>query len=147
MVARCILESTTVWKLARSSTGRVRLKIVILTLVRFRDEHDFESLLDTWMSALACTRQLSIHRQSLIIWHNDCHRVPTIAAQPVPDDRCTGRLWVHHARRRQIHAMGAAIMERVRDAMRKQTAGSRAGQILIRNPAPRQQRMPWHGFI
>ena len=31
---------------------------------------------------------------------------------------------MHHARHRQIHAMGAAIVERVRDAMREESAGS-----------------------
>jgi hypothetical protein len=33
---------------------------------------------------------------------------------------------MHHARHRQIHAMGAAIVERVRDAMLEESAGFRA---------------------
>ena len=36
---------------------------------------------------------------------------------------------MHHARHRQIHAMGAAIVERVRDAMREESAGSGAEQV------------------
>ena len=36
---------------------------------------------------------------------------------------------MHHARHRQIHAMGAALVERVRGAMREEGAGSRTEQI------------------
>ena len=60
---------------------------------------------------------------------------------------CTGGFWMHHARHRQIHAMGAAIVERVRDAMREESAGSRSEQIFFRHPAARQQGMPWHGLV
>ena len=52
---------------------------------------------------------------------------------------------MHHARHRQIHAMGAAIVERVRDAMREESAGSGTEQVFFRHPAARQQGMPRHG--
>ena len=45
---------------------------------------------------------------------------------------------MHHARHRQIHAMGAAIMERVHDAMREESAGSRTEHVFFRHPAARQ---------
>ena len=54
---------------------------------------------------------------------------------------------MHHARHRQIDAMGAAIVERVRDAMREESAGSRTKQVFFRHPAARQQGMPWHGLV
>ena len=54
---------------------------------------------------------------------------------------------MHHARHHEIHAMGAAIVERVRDAVREKSAGSRTKQILFRHPAARQQGMPWHGLV
>lgn len=46
---------------------------------------------------------------------------------------------MHHPRHRQIHAMGAAIVERVRDAMREESAGSGTEQIFFRHPEARQQ--------
>jgi len=54
---------------------------------------------------------------------------------------------MHHARHRQIHAMGTAIVERVRDTMREESAVSRTEQIFFRHPAARQQGMPWHGLV
>ena len=54
---------------------------------------------------------------------------------------------MHHASHRQIHAVGAAIVERVCDAMRKESAGARTQQVFFRHPAARQQGMPWHGVI
>ena len=42
---------------------------------------------------------------------------------------------MHHARHRKIYAMGAAIMERVRDSMREESAGSRTEQVLFRDSA------------
>jgi hypothetical protein len=39
---------------------------------------------------------------------------------------------MHHARHRQIHAVGAAIVERVRDAMREESAGSGTKQVFFR---------------
>lgn len=42
---------------------------------------------------------------------------------------------MHHARHRQIHAMGAAIVDRVRDAMREKSAGSGTKQFFFRHPA------------
>ena len=54
---------------------------------------------------------------------------------------------MHHARHRQIYAMGAAIVERVRDAMREETAGSRTDQVFLRYQANRQRGMPWHGRV
>jgi hypothetical protein len=54
---------------------------------------------------------------------------------------------MHHARHRQIHAVGAAIMERVRDAMREESAGSGTEHVFFRHPATRQQGMPWHGLV
>ena len=53
---------------------------------------------------------------------------------------------MHHARHRQIDAVGAAIVERVRDAMREESAGSGTKQVFFRHPAARQQGMPWHGL-
>ena len=53
---------------------------------------------------------------------------------------------MHHARHRQIHALGAAVVERVRCAMREQSAGSRTEQVFLRHPAARQQGMPGHGL-
>jgi hypothetical protein len=44
-----------------------------------------------------------------------------------------------HSRHRQIHAMGAAGVERVRDAMREESAGSGTKQVFFRHPAARQQ--------
>jgi hypothetical protein len=44
---------------------------------------------------------------------------------------------MHHARHRQIHAMGAAIVERVRDAMREESAGSGTKQVFFHHPAAR----------
>ena len=35
----------------------------------------------------------------------------------------------------QIHAMGAAIVERVRDVMREESAGSGTKQVFFRHPA------------
>jgi len=84
---------------------------------------------------------------SLIADTNDRHSVPKIAAQPVPDDGRTGGFWMHHARDRQIHAMGAAIVERVHRAMREESAGSGTKQVFFRHPAAPQQRMPWHGLV
>ena len=52
---------------------------------------------------------------------------------------------MHHARHHQIHALGAAIVERVRDAMREESAVSGTEQLFLRHPATRQQGMPWHG--
>src|SRR5436190_16729021 len=66
-----------------------------------------------------------MHFPPLIGWHNDCHPVPKIAAHPVPDDGCTGGFWMHHASHRQIHAVGAAIVDRVCDAMRMESASAR----------------------
>jgi|SRR5579864_805047 len=43
--------------------------------------------------------------------------------------------------------MGAAIVERLRDAMREERAGSGTKQVFFRHPAARQQRMPWHGLV
>jgi len=55
--------------------------------------------------------------------------------------------WMHHARHRQIHAVGAAIVERVRDAMREETAGTTTEQVFFRHSAARQQGMPWYGLV
>jgi len=44
---------------------------------------------------------------------------------------------MHHSRHRQIHAVGAAIVERVRGAMREESAGSRSEQFFFRHPAGR----------
>ena len=38
---------------------------------------------------------------------------------------------MHHASHHQIHAMGAAIVERVRDEMREETAGTRTEQVFL----------------
>src|SRR5580700_3945366 len=38
-------------------------------------------------------------------------------------------------------------VERVRDAMREESAGSGTEQLFFRHPAARQQGMPWHGLI
>ena len=54
---------------------------------------------------------------------------------------------MHHAGYRQIHAMGAAILERVRDAMREESAGSGAKQVFFRHPTAREQGVPWHGLF
>ena len=54
---------------------------------------------------------------------------------------------MHYASHRQIHALGAAIVERVRDAMREESAGTRTEQLFFRHPAARQQGMPWHGLV
>ena len=42
---------------------------------------------------------------------------------------------MHHAGHRQIHAVGAAIVERVSDAMREESAGSGTKQVFFRHPA------------
>ena len=77
------------------------------------------------LSAIACSGEVPIHVSSLVnrLMH-DRHPLPKIAAQPVPDAGRRGCFWMHHARHRQIHAMGAAIVERVRYAVRKESAGS-----------------------
>ena len=54
---------------------------------------------------------------------------------------------MHHARHRQIHAVGAAIVERVRDVMREETAGIITEQVFFRHSAARQQGMPWYGLV
>ena len=54
---------------------------------------------------------------------------------------------MHYARHRQIHAMGAAIVERVRDPLREESAGSGTKQVFFRHPAARQPGMPWPGLV
>ncbi len=49
---------------------------------------------------------------------------------------------MHHARHRKIHAMGAAIVERVPGAMREESAGSGPEPVFFRHPAARQPGMP-----
>jgi RimJ/RimL family protein N-acetyltransferase len=46
---------------------------------------------------------------------------------------------MHHARHRQIYAIGAAIVERVRGAMREESSGSRTEQVFFRHPAARHR--------
>ena len=45
---------------------------------------------------------------------------------------------MHHGRHSQIHAMGAAIVEQVRDAMREEGAGSGTDARLIINMHDRE---------
>lgn len=54
---------------------------------------------------------------------------------------------MHHARHRQIHAMGTALVGRVRGPMREESAGSGTEPVFFRHPAARQQRVPWHGLV
>jgi RimJ/RimL family protein N-acetyltransferase len=52
---------------------------------------------------------------------------------------------MHHPFYHRIYALGATIMERLRDAVRGEGAGSRTEQVFFRGAAARQHGMPWHG--
>ena len=54
---------------------------------------------------------------------------------------------MHHAGHCKVHALGAAIMERIRDAMREASAGTRAEPVFLRRPEARQRGVSWHGFV